>query len=439
MPALGAGMEDGRVVEWHVAPGQEVQRGDVIATIETDKANIEVEVFESGVVDALLVPVGPKVPVGTPLASIVPATGVPAPPAPTTAPTTAPTPVPTASPEPSPHVHSPVVRRLAAAHDIDLADVEPTGVAGTITREDVERVIAARAVRTAPTGARASPYARRLAAERGTRFETLTGSGPDGAVVGRDVPEATAATTAAPATPPPAPEAGHTPAADPSEARRRAMRTAIARAMARSNAEIPHYHLGEHVDVEETLRWLDRRNDGRPAARRVLPAALVLRATALACRRFPDLNGFWIDDEFRPGEGVHLGMAVSLRGGGLLVPAIRDADRLDLDEMMAAMRDVVQRARTGGLRGSEMTDATITVTNLGDTGVETVHALIHPPQVAIVGAGRIRPMPAVVEGMVGPRRLLHLTLAGDHRATDGHRGAQFLADIAAHLTEPETL
>lgn len=453
MPALGAGMEDGRVVEWHVAPGQEVHRGDVIAMIETDKANIDVEVFESGVIDALLVPVGARVPVGTPLATIVPAAEAPPPtervapvavePGPPAAEAVAPATVPepaaaVAAPTPTPHVHSPVVRRLAAAHGIDLADVEPTGPADTITRADVEQVVAARSARAVPTSPRASPYARRLASERGSGLEHLTGSGPGGAVVGRDVPEGPARPTAV-AVPPPHVEAQAPAAADQADARRRAMRSAIARAMTRSNTEIPQYHLGEHVDVEDTLRWLDRRNDGLPAARRVLPAALLLRATALACRRVPDLNGFWIDDALVPGDGVHLGVAVALRGGGLLVPAIRDADRLDLDETMAAMRDVVQRARSGGLRGSELTDATITVTNLGDTGVETVHPLIHPPQVAIVGAGRIRPVPAVVDGMVGPRRMLHLTLAGDHRATDGHRGSQFLAAIAAHLTEPETL
>lgn len=217
------------------------------------------------------------------------------------------------------------------------------------------------------------------------------------------------------------------------------MRLAIARAMERANREIPHYHLGETVDVEPALTWLADHNAELPPARRILPAVLVLKATALALREYGDLNGYWVDDAFVPGPGIHLGVAINLRRGGLLAPAIRDADGLGLDELMAELRDLVKRTRAGGLTGSQLTDATITVSNLGDTGVETIHGVITPPQVALVGAGRITPRPWVVDDEVVVRRTIALSLAGDHRASDGHRGARFLGAVAANLDRPETL
>jgi pyruvate dehydrogenase E2 component (dihydrolipoamide acetyltransferase) len=218
-----------------------------------------------------------------------------------------------------------------------------------------------------------------------------------------------------------------------------AMRQAIARAMERANREIPHYHLGETVDVDATLTWLTECNADRPPSERILPAALVLKATALALGEYGDLNGYWIDDAFQPGDGIHLGVAINLRRGGLLAPAIRNADQLTLDELMAALRDLVARTRSAGLRGSELTDPTITVSNLGDTGVELIHGVITPPQVALVGVGRITERPWAVDGMLAVRRTLFLSLAGDHRASDGHRGGRFLAAIAANLARPETL
>jgi pyruvate dehydrogenase E2 component (dihydrolipoamide acetyltransferase) len=486
MPALGAGMDVGRVLEWYVAPGERVRRGGIIALVETDKANIEVECFEDGIVEELLVEPGTKVPVGTPLARIDTSASAPAGTAPAAAapaevapspPVAAPAaagvaPVPAAAvsvpvavgpaAEAPPVAASPLVRRDAARLGLDLREVHGSGPGGVITRHDV-----AVAVHDHPPGApphpaglRASPFARRLAAERGVDLATLTGSGPDGVVVARDLPSVPTTTaehaiaSAAPATPPPAPAAPTasvappptpvtTGEAGPSEAttedRALAMRQAIARAMERANRDIPHYYLGETVDVEDTLRWLTERNADRPPAARVLPAAVVLRAVALALREYPDFNGYWVDDAFRPGDGIHLGVAINLRRGGLLAPAIRDADERSLDELMEALKDLVQRTRSGGLRGSELTDATITVSNLGDTGVERIDGVITPPQVALVGVGRITQRPWAVDGMLAVRRTMALSLAGDHRASDGHRGGRFLAAIATNLRRPEML
>jgi pyruvate dehydrogenase E2 component (dihydrolipoamide acetyltransferase) len=209
--------------------------------------------------------------------------------------------------------------------------------------------------------------------------------------------------------------------------------------MARSKREIPHYYLSTPVDLEPVLTWLADHNAPLPAAKRVLPVVPILKAVALAARQIPDLNGHWVDDGFRPSEHVHLGVAVSLRRGGLLAPAIHDTDQLSIDELMAALRDVVARTRAGGLRGSELNDPTLTVSNLGDQGVDVMYAVIHPPQVAIVGVGATRPRPWAVGDALAVRRVVDLTLSADHRATDGHLGARFLAAVAAHLAEPEML
>lgn len=220
---------------------------------------------------------------------------------------------------------------------------------------------------------------------------------------------------------------------------RAAMRQAIAAAMSRSKREIPHYYLSETVEVSNVLARLERLNRERPPPERLLPAAFFLRATALAMVKTPELNGFWEEGRFRPGDGVHIGWAIALRGGGLVAPAIRDADHRSLDELMAAMRDLVLRARSSGLRSSELSDPTVTVTSLGDRGAESVLPIIYPPQVAMIGIGRVVTRPWVVDGTIGPRPIVTVTLAGDHRASDGHRGGILLTEIDRLLREAETL
>ena len=217
------------------------------------------------------------------------------------------------------------------------------------------------------------------------------------------------------------------------------MRKSIAAAMSRSKREIPHYYLSTTVDLTRALDWLHEQNRALPVADRLVPAALLLKATALAAEAMPAMNGFWVDDAFQPAPQVHLGLAISLRGGGLVAPALHDAAHLGLPELMAKMRDLVARARAGRLRGSELSDPTLTVTNLGEQGVEAVHGVIYPPQVALVGFGRVTERPWAVDGLIGVRPLTTLTLAGDHRATDGFTGARFLADIDRRLQQPEEL
>lgn len=217
------------------------------------------------------------------------------------------------------------------------------------------------------------------------------------------------------------------------------MRRAIAAAMSRSKREIPHYYLAQTIDIEPALRWLEARNVERPIAERLLPGVLLLKAAARAAQDTPALNGIWQDGGFVGAERVDLGIVIALRGGGLAAPTIADAASRDLGDLMTSLREATQRARTGRLRSSELGAASITVSSLGDTGVDTLFPIIHPPQVAIVGFGGIVRRPWVVDDGLHVRRVVTATLAADHRASDGHVGARFLTALERWLHQPETL
>lgn len=469
MPSLGADMEEGVLADWFVGEGETVERGQVIAAVDTDKAVIDVEVFTSGVVERLLVEPGTTVAVGAPLAVITEADpgsdedlGEQGPAAATDAP-------PLGADEDrtrvtggaqlhhASRVLSPLVRRLAERLHVDPTGVDGTGPGGRVTRSDVERAATAPTVIPPTTAARAgkagrtkaSPRARRLATRRGIDLAQVRGTGAGGAVREADVIASTQVAAGGQAAagrdvgtggPPIGHEGPGDVGRDGADSdHRTTMRNAIARAMTRSNAEIPHYHLTHLVDLAALQTFLEAANSTRPPADRLLPAAALLKATALAANDVPELNGFWVDDGFRAGDGVHVAVAVALRDGGLIAPVIHHADRMSLDEVMEAMRDLVQRARRGGLRGADMQTATLTVTNLGDRGVDTVHGVIHPPQVALVGAGRVLERPLVVDGDVVARPSVVLTLAADHRATDGQTGSRMLNRISSYLQQPEGL
>jgi len=393
MPQLGADMAAGKLTEWLKKPGERVKRGDIVAVVETDKGAIEVEIFENGTLDRVLVEPGAKVPVGTVLAMVRGDGEAPsaAPPMPRPMPAVAPS-----VPKPRPAVAVPERRA-------------PAGPTGRL---------------------RVSPAAARLAAERGVDLAGLRGTGPDGAIRIADV-------AAAPAEVAPAaePVAALPEPATPAEAIRRA----IAAAMSRSNREIPHYYLSHAIDVSRALDWLARGNEQRPVAGRLLYGVLLVKAVALALRDYPEFNGFWRDGRFAPGAGIHVGTAIALRGGGLIAPAVHDADAMTLDALMASLRDLVARARAMRLRSSELADSTITVTSLGDQGVDAVFGVIYPPQVALVGFGTPAERPWADQGTVTTRRVIQASLAADHRASDGHRGALFLARVGQLLQEPEKL
>jgi pyruvate dehydrogenase E2 component (dihydrolipoamide acetyltransferase) len=221
--------------------------------------------------------------------------------------------------------------------------------------------------------------------------------------------------------------------------RQQEMRRAIAAAMSRSKREIPHYYLSETIPMALALQWLQRHNEGLEITGRILPAVLLIKAMALALARTPELNGFYRDGQFEPAAAVHAGVAISLRGGGLVAPAIHDVATKPLAQLMRELADLVKRARAGSLRSSEMSDPTITLTNLGDQGVQSVSGVIYPPQVALVGFGRIAVQPWVQDGVVQAQPLVCATLAADHRVSDGHRGALFLVALRELLQQPRAL
>jgi pyruvate dehydrogenase E2 component (dihydrolipoamide acetyltransferase) len=412
MPSLGADMTEGTLLEWLVKPGQQVHRGDVVAVVDTAKSAVEVEVFEDGVVDSLLVEPGTTVSVGTPMAVLAGA-GAAAPAAPPVAP-----PAPAAVPE-APHVPSPLPRHRAAQAQAALH-------------------VAARPVAAVPSESgrvAASPRARRRAAELGVDLASVRGTGPGGAVTVEDLERTASAPAEAPASAPSEAPAAATTAAD----RAAAMRRSIGALMARSKREIPHYYLSTTVDLARATAWLQQENARRDVKHRLVPAALLLKAAARACKAVPEVNGWWVEDHFEPSPQVHLGVAVALRPSGLVAPALLDADTLDLDTLMARLTDLVTRARAGTLRASEMSSPTLTVTNLGDQGVEAVHGVIYPPQVALVGFGRVAERPWAVDGLLGVRTVVTATLAADHRVSDGHRGGRYLSAVSDLLQRPEEL
>ncbi len=391
MPSLGADMAFGTVVDWRVKAGDKVKRGDVVALVETEKGVIEVEIFDSGVIDSLVVQPGQKVPVGATLAILKSdGKGVEAQPAPTKI------------------VETPIAQEKPP---VKVAVISPTVESPRL---------------------RVSPLARKRAQELGVDVESINGTDAGGSITAADI-ERTAATISV------APPVIQTASPVAKGLDLTAMRRVIAAAMARSKREIPHYYLATTIDMRKSLDWLAAENGKRSVTQRLLYSALLIRAVALALRDMPELNGFWVGEAFKPGAGIHIGVAISLRQGGLVNPALHDVDKKNLDELMESMLDLVNRARTGHLRSSEISDGTITVTNLGEQGVESVFGVIYPPQVALVGFGKITERPVAVNGMLGVRPMIDATLAADHRVSDGHRGGRFLLAVDRLLQEPEKL
>jgi pyruvate dehydrogenase E2 component (dihydrolipoamide acetyltransferase) len=378
LPSLGADMDEGTLLEWKVGAGDTVKKGQVVAVVDTAKAAVDVECWQEGTVAELLAEVGQKMPVGTVMATLL---------------------------EPG-EAAAPKVG--AAATALAPAALSP------------RRMI--------------SPAARKHAQEKGVDLDKVTGTGPHGAVTLEDVENAAAASKTVPVAPVAVPSQGD---------KAVEMRRAIAAAMARSKREIPHYYVAEDIPLTKALEWLQAENAHRPLAERLLPAALLLKAVATALKRYPELNGYWRqgnDGAFVAAERINLGVAISLRQGGLIAPALLDAGSKPLTQLMQELTDLVQRTRAGSLRSSEMSEATITVTNLGDQGTQSVFGVIYPPQVALVGFGRIadRPWTDAAGGLtVAP--VVTASLSADHRVSDGHRGALFLLELADLLQRPEEL
>lgn len=407
LPSLGADMDHGTLLEWYVGPGDRVDRGSIVALVSTDKADVDVEIWQAGTVAELLVELGVELPVGAPILRLA-AEGE----EPGEADITAPPPSAEQSPAAPMAVPAPIPATAteAGVTPATAAGPPPAGAAPTSSRND----------------AGASPLARAAARAADIDLATIPGSGPGGAVLARDVEihrlAATSLTEEVPA---------------PARSRAQSMRTAIATRMATANREIPHYYLQHDVDMGPALAWLQARNADRPITDRILTAALLLKATAIAAAAVPELNGFWLDERFEPAPTVDLAVVVALRGGGLVTPKIANADQLDIEGVMTELGTIVANARRGTLRSSWLGQAGLTVSSLGDRGVDRLDGVIFPPQVALVGFGGIRKRPWIADDNVVARPLITISLAADHRASDGVIGSRFLSRIADYLDHPE--
>lgn len=394
LPSLGADMDTGTVLEWYVQVGDEVERGSLVALVSTEKADVDVEIWQEGVVAEFLVELGDEIDVGTPLLRLESVTAQ--------AEARGPELAPRAGPEP---FAVPATEQTAPPREPQL--------------RAIDRVAA-------------SPRARMLAREGNIDLSFVVGTGPGGAVLARDIEGVRVSWAAAVAVDGAAP----VDRAEPAD-RATAMRRAIAERMAKANTEIPHYHLELDIDLASALAWLDDHNRALDIAHRVLPAALLIKAVGVAARAVPELNGNWAHDQVNTIDGSDVAVVVSLRAGGLVTPKISDVADRSVDDVMADLKEVVTSARRGSVRSSWMTGAGITVTNLGDQGADRVHGVIFPPQVALVGFGRIGQRPWVVDGEIVPRPIVTVSLAGDHRATDGAIGSRFLHSLAEYLQHPE--
>jgi pyruvate dehydrogenase E2 component (dihydrolipoamide acetyltransferase) len=388
LPSLGADMESATLTAWLKKPGERVRHGEALVTVETTKGLIDVESYDDGLVVEHLVQPGTAVPVGAVLARLD-VEGI---------------------------SHAPQAVPPPPAGPSEPATVTPASPAS------IPSPSASRPREAASTPhARISPAARRRAHELGVPLEALERSAAGGIVHIEDVEKLVAQKPAAPAD------------------ARAAMRVTIGAAMARAKREIPHYYLGHSVDFGPARDWLTHHNTPLPVKDRLIEGVLITKAVALAAARVEGFNGYFRDGRFEPSTAVHTGAAIAVRGGGLVAPALMDADRKDLATLMRDFSALVTRVRAGHLRSGEFTAATITITSLGAEGVDALYPIINPPQVAIVGAGAIRDQAWVQDGQLVVRPVLTLTLAADHRVTDGRAGARFLRAVADLLARPEAL
>jgi pyruvate dehydrogenase E2 component (dihydrolipoamide acetyltransferase) len=449
MPQMGADMKEGTILRWLKSEGDQVNRGEVIAEIETDKANVEIEAFEGGVFRKVIAPEGETIPVGTVIAVIGGADddisayeggerrsasdGSAA----TTAP--APTEAPPAPEQPA---------------QTDAPPASPSAAPAEPPPARVEAPAVAQAPAQAEARLRVSPVARRLAEELGVDLAMVRGTGPDGRIVRRDVEEAqrrpAAAAPAAPAPPPPFPAAP--PAARPALAAAPAMalpepgrvidiplsrmRQTIARRMTQSKQEAPHYYLSVEVDMTEAVAMRAQINQALGDSGRVSINDLLILASTRTVQRHPRFNSWWVEDHVQVHGRINIGIAIAL-DDGLVAPAILDCQSKPLTQISQEARDLAERARAGtALTPEEYSAGTFTITNLGAFGVDGLVGIINPPQTSILGVGRVEERPVVRDGQIVIRWMMTVILSADHRATDGAEGARFLQTLKEYLEKP---
>ncbi len=404
MPQMGYDMREGTVVRWYKQEGETVDRGEVIADIETDKATVEFEAYTGGVLGRIVAEAGVAVPVGQLIAIITePGESVPEAAAPAASPAAAPA---SATP-PAP---------VAAAPE--PAAAPPAASDG---------------------GVRASPIARRLARERGIDLALVTGSGPNGRITERDVENYQAAPAApepATATSAPAPE----PVAAPSDSRIELsrMRQTIARVTSDSKSTAPHFYVTAEIDMGSAMSLRRDVNDEGEPENRVSVNDLMVKACALALAKHPKFNSFFRGDHLEVHGAMNIGIAIALESG-LILPGVSNCESKSLLQIASGTKDLIARANSGTLRNEEYSSTTFSISNMGMFDVESFTAIIYPPHAAILAVGSVKQQPVVRDGELTVGTMMKATLSTDHRVADGAEAAQFLMEIKRVLENPVSL
>ena len=439
MPQMGADMVEGTILKWLKHEGDPVERGEIIAEIETDKANVEIEAFEAGTFRTTLAAEGDTIPVGHIIAIIAApeddisgytTAGVPTAASAVGLQPVAPTPVAPPLTASTPTAASVVGAQPVAPDPVPSPRPAPT-VSASATRADRPSDLSPATAPPPPSDAttriRVSPVARNLAEQHNIDLRTIQGTGPDSRIIRRDIEAAISAPAVQPHQPPSTD--------DRRPATQSKMRRAIARRMSQSKREAPHYYLLVKIDMTDAVEFRRQINDTLPATKHVTINDLIVRASALALQRHPEFNATIADDQITRHDLQHVCIAIAM-DDGLIAPAILDAGAKTLVQIAAAARDLADRAKNGNLRPREITDGTFTITNLGAYGVEALIGIIQPPQTAILGVGAVTPQPAVRDNAIAIRQLMKVALSADHRVTDGAQGAQFLTEIKRLLEHP---
>jgi pyruvate dehydrogenase E2 component (dihydrolipoamide acetyltransferase) len=453
MPKMGDAMEEGTLLRWLKQEGDEVAAGDPLAEIETDKVSLEIEAAESGVLTKTYVAEGETVPIGTPIAAIGEESAEVAA---------------TAAEREREHAEVEAEEPIAAAE----AAPEEAAVAAPAAASGGNGGANGRAATEVPVGApaapvaadaigvsgerlRASPLVKRLAAEHGIDLRGVTGTGPGGRIVRDDIATLlTGAPAAAPAAPEPvtvpAPAAAPTPAAAPARLfdlpdrpagvprELSKIRRTTGRRMAESMRTAPHFYVTSEVDMAPAMALREQINAQAPDDAKVSVNDLILKAAALALREFPNLNASLEDDKLVEHANIDVNVAVAIEDG-LIAPFVPDADQKGLLAIARMTKDLIGRARKGGLTPDEYQGGTFTISNLGMFDVEEFIAIINPPQAAILAIGSIKDVPVVVDGEIVPGKRMNITLSADHRVTDGAEVARYLQAVKRYLEHPLTI
>ncbi|MBA6297459.1 dihydrolipoamide acetyltransferase family protein [Colwellia sp. MB02u-9] len=425
MPSLGADMSEGMLVEWLIKVGDKVKHGDIIAVLETQKGAIDMEAYHDGIITQLLVQPVNTVPVGSVLARID---------------------IEEKSLNESKNQNTStedIIKEPIAIEELTTEEIitEKTTPEQTTPEKVIEEPVLLSVealtekpqkktteklnINTKTNRVLASPIVRKIAKAQQLDLSRIKGSGPNGGIILKDIAQI-------------APKTRLTegePLAN--------MRNAIAAAMTKSKQEIPHFYLSVDLPINKAQQWLQQANKDKTPQTHILLIALVLKAVAISLQKYPQLNGFYQQGHFEPASEINIANVISLRGGGVVVPALRHVEQLSVPDIMSALRDITRRSRAiergERLRSSELMGATITITNMGERGVDQVFGIIYPPQVAIIGVGKVKKVPQVCDEKIDIGEQITLCLSADHRVVDGMLAAKFLNSLAKNLQKPEQL